>query len=628
MGDRKSYQANSGGNQKYVGAPYNFISFYDKPYQYPTGKLTDHDSMEENLVTGEISYEVTAETPVMIDDGTGHFYRDAKGRSAIPGSTMRGLIRNNVQVLGLCGYEEDIDDYTLMYRTVAYGAEKARYNNILGAKQLVLRDGNKSYRFSVLQNVQAGYVSNEGGEYVIYQTKIDSVDRDFHKMNYYVLSERKIINDYLKHGDRFSYGFFLQKGRSILQHEFRAFSRSERDGRVDYKETPNDEYHPYYLPVSYEVSHGKDVTAVGYPGEYKNQGYAVSTGRMNKKKAVYIIPEVDKGKDSLRIPDEDVRVFRIDMKKRENSLKQFGGKQCFDLPEEGEMRPVFYIRSGDRLYFGFTPRLRLFYDHSVKEGLKQIGKAGGVDYAKALFGYASPEKSYKSKLSFSDAVLQNDAGCGAERKLILAEPKPSSYLDYLKQDGKAEKTYNTDGFQLRGAKQYWLHKAPVAEAFGGNDIMASAIRPLAAGAKFAGKIRFWNLTEDELGLLLWAVRLNEGSQMNVGKAKSYGYGRISVRITKAGKLDMQRAYQSEELAADPFCGIEIDQAIECYKEEINRYLGSRTIDRLPHIQEFFLMKDSRRIPEDGKTRYMNINAREYQSRKAALPEIRSVVKPE
>lgn len=634
-------QNNGGG---YVGAPYNFVPFYDKVYEYPENKLTDHDSMDENLITGEITYEITAKTPVMIDDGTEQhsFFRDAKGRYAIPGSTMRGLIRNNVQVLGLCSYADDVDDYALMYRDVANGAEKKQYNNTLGSKQIRINDGNKSYGLGVLLKVHAGYVVNEGGKYIIYQTVVDSIKKEFEGMNYYVLSERKIVNDYLKYGDKFSYGFFCQAGRNILQHNFKPFVRFVENGRVHYRGDKNLDYRPYYEKISYEVAHEKDITAVGFPGEYKRKGYAVSTGRMEEKKAVYIIPDIDKRKECIPIPEEDIRAFRIDLKKKESTLKQFGGKEYFDLPEEGKMRPVFYIQMDGRLYFGFTPRLRLFYDHTVKEGLRQQGKADGVDYAKAMFGYTSSEKSYKSKLSFSDAVLQGSAESGQEKKLILAEPKPTSYLDYLVQDGQKRYgsgtvTYNTSGFTLRGAKQYWLHKQLVQTGDSvKNKGAASDIRPLKEGAKFAGKIRFQNLTEDELGLLLWAVRLNEGSQMNVGKAKAYGYGRISVEIKEAKKLDMSRAYREEEtLCLEPFCEIKVEQAIARYQKEINQYLGGRKIEELPHIQDFFIMKDAAQIPDDEKTRYMRIDKTgkngkgEYQTRRKnnqALPSIEFVAR--
>lgn len=625
---REKNKGNS--NQPYVGAPYNFVPFYDKVYAYPDDKLTNHNDVKSDLITGEITYEVKAETPIMIDDGANHFFTDAKGRYAIPGSTMRGLIRNNVQILGLSSFEDDIDDYALMYRNVASGAEKKQYNNTLGSKQLRVNDGNKSYSLGVLLNVHAGYVSNEGGKYVIYQTAVDSIKKEFEGMNYYVLSERKIVNDYLKYKDKFSYGFFRQNGKSILQHEFEEFKHFVKDGKDHYKGTPNKKYQPYYKPVSYEVVHQKDIIAVGYPGEYKNEGFAVSTGKMNEKKAIYIIPEIDTKKERISIPEEDIRAFKIDLNKKKNTLKQFGGEKYFDLPEEGKMRPVFYIWLDGRLYFGFTPRLRLFYDHLLKEGLKSKLNTNGIDYSKALFGYTSPEKSYKSKLSFSDAVLAEDQGKGAERKLILAEPKPTSYLDYLKQNKDTTVTYNANDFELRGVKQYWLHKALVlTDGTVNNENAASTICPLRAGTKFVGKIRFQNLTADELGLLLWAVRLNQDSQMNVGKAKSYGYGRISVTIKEARKFDLQRAYQSDGiLCLDPFDNIEIDQAIDDYKTAINQYLGNKTIDELPHIRDFFDMKDSRRIPDDADTRYMKIrnenNRNEYQNRTKPLPTVKNV----
>ena len=52
-----------------------------------------------------------------------------------------------------------------------------------------------------------------------------------------------------------------------------------------------------------------------------------------------------------------------------------------------------------------------------------------------------------------------------------------------------------------------------------------------------------NLTEEELGLLLWAIRLEKNSQMNIGKAKAYGYGRVSVVIKSAKKIDLQKSYK-------------------------------------------------------------------------------------
>ncbi len=74
---------------------------------------------------------------------------------------------------------------------------------------------------------------------------------------------------------------------------------------------------------------------------------------MNEKKAVYIIPEIDRTKECITIPEKDIRAFKIDLKKKENTLKQFGGKKYFDLPQEGEMRPVFLYQVGRQAVFWF-----------------------------------------------------------------------------------------------------------------------------------------------------------------------------------------------------------------------------------------------------------------------------------
>ena len=56
---------------------------------------------------------------------------------------------------------------------------------------------------------------------------------------------------------------------------------------------------PYFEKVSYEIAGGKDVTAVGQPGKYAQEGYVMCTGKMNEKKVIYIIPEIDKTKESV-----------------------------------------------------------------------------------------------------------------------------------------------------------------------------------------------------------------------------------------------------------------------------------------------------------------------------------------
>lgn len=627
--------SNSGQNaeRKYVGAPYNFVPFTKKLYTYKDRTPAAHNSVEETLISGEIDYEMTAQTSVFIDDGTKehHFYKNRDGKYSIPGSSVRGLIRNNVQILGFSGFDDDIDDYALMYRNVAGGAERKRYATILGNRLLPVGNGKN---ISILKEVQAGYIAKTETGYRIYKTCMDSIKKEYGKMNYYIIPERKMGEEYLKflscgEKGKYPYDFFVLNGKYKTQHLLdKKFEKQVRNSKVHYVGIRNKDYKPFYDTVSYKIQDLKNVSAVGKSGEYEKNGTVISTGVMNEKKAVYIIPEIDQKKQPIDIPPKDIEAFKIDIEKRKNTLKQFGGREFFDLPKEGEVKPVFYVELNGRLYFGFTPRLRLFYDYTIKEGLPENQKKKEIDYAKAMFGYSNEQSSYKSRISFADAVIVQEYQEKAGRKLILAEPKPTSYLDYLKQDERNVSTYNSENFELRGVKQYWLHnQEPKVEPLDlRKEKAASTLCPLPAGTKFRGKIRFHNLTEDELGLLLWAVRLEKNSWMNIGKAKAYGYGNISVAVTDAKKIDMEEAYLSTNmLSLSPFKKIDTDALILFYKKFIAEKLQLGSVEKSPRIQGFLTMRDSEQIPAETTIRYMSIDKREYQNRQRPLPEIREVV---
>ena len=626
---------------RYVGAPYNFVPFTSQVYEYPEYKQVWHDDTSKELLTGEIEYEITADTPIMIDDGKGDFYKTAYGTYAIPGSSVRGLIRNNVQILGLSSFSSDIDDYELMYRSVASSIVKERYDTILGAYPMPVECGRKRQNISVLKNVKAGYIANENGNYKIYQTAEDSIKKEYGEMNYYILSERKIIDEYLaldeKDKEKFPYDIFMRDGKSIMQHTFQMkFERQTIKGRVHYKGEANKGYKPYFFPVSYEIKNLKNIQAVGEPGKYNNNGYVISSGAMTEKKAVYIIPEIDTEKEAVPISEEEKKLFensilsfKIDFKKKENTLKQSNNPDFFNLPKEGEIKPVFYIRLGGRLYFGFTPRLRLFYDHNIKYGLPEQHAKQILDYSNAIFGYSTDKKSFKSKVSFLDAEAIGEPIKQGLNQAILAEPKPTSYLDYLIQDS-ADKiyTYNSDEMRLRGVKQYWLHKSAHPQKVEPKRISVTTnFYPLKEGSRFKGKIRYKNMTPDELGLLLWSIQLEPGkSKMNIGKAKPFGYGNITMKIISVKKLDKDKAYTSENFEFNPFIDVNVEETIQIYKNYIKQeHLGGKEIDQLPSIQQFLLMKNPQAMPDEAAIRYMSIDRKEFQNRKKPLPSIKETI---
>lgn len=586
----------------YVGAPYNFVPFHNKIVKLEQKQMEIHDKLQDDLISGEITYKITAQTPVFIDDGeTQSFVKDEYGRIVIPGSSMRGLIRNNAQILGLAGFSDDIEDYQLMYRTIANGTEKRKYQQILGNKPLPIKGGKN---ISVLTEVQAGYIKNENGKLIIYKTDVDRINKELGKANYYVVNERIISEDLS------NYPFFENHPECTqysLRHPFKKIGNT-------YQGKENKDYRPFYHEISYEIKDLKRVVNIGEPGVYSKEGYLMGSGFMKNKKALYVIPRINYEKECIEIMDADKKSFQIDYEKRKNSLKgqQHKNVEFFNIPKESEMKPVFYVEMGGRTYFGFTPRLRLFYEHSVKEGYTlddyPLSEDEIVfDYAKSLFGTSKKNQAFRSKVSFADAVVIENKGIATTRKLILAEPKPTSYGDYLVQEGGKDITYNNSDFQLRGIKQYWLReKIENITTNDNNDNVGSVVNPLKEGTQFKGKVRFQNLTGAELGLLLWSIELTPNSMMNIGKGKAYGLGVIKLSDVVLQVVDYAKAYNLDSMIDfSPLHVKDSAEYVKLYKDEINSKLEGMTIDKMDSIKTFFMMKE--RIPSGEKIRYMEIS---------------------
>lgn len=703
-----NYGSSRGRNEEVsVFAPYNFVPFPSNPAYVKEEDIIGHDVMAqvtndgEDLFSGEIHYTLEAKTPIFVDDGSDahRFCRDAAGNCIIPGSTMRGLIRNNAMVLGLGNVRDEVDDYSLMYRNVANGLNKNRYGDILGAKVVTMQGSNgKTFSLSVLKNVQAGYIEKRSdGKYVIYKTVIDpedekdsAIDKNLGKMNYYTISERFIIERYLKdeakykaNPDSFPFSFLIPNMQNMMMNQTKPFHEEyDRNGNKSYKGVNNFSYIPYHRKISYKLSGNRNVSElksvpIGSEAKSGNSdvmngkgclvGELVSTGFMQKKKVIYVVPAIDPGRVAVVLEERDVRDFLVDYNRRKNSItlerknphrnnlkKIEEYKAFFNLPEEiGERgrKPVFYIQLGGKCYFGFTPRLRLFYDNTVADGINRNHISGKTDYVKAIFGYTASSGvngsdnidsfARKSRVSFSDAVLVGKEKVLPTRYLTLSEPRPTDCLNYLDQS-VGETSYNTNKMRLRGAKQYWLHAEanPGIEEGKQNKNLDSELNPIDSGSCFRGVIRFKNLRRYELGLLLWSIRLEKNSWMNLGKGKPYGYGAVKVTVELAQALDYEAAYGlsglsnsddkksiSATLFGNPYKPLNVDELIEDYRVHIRSKNAGKDIMKLPLIVDFFAMKDSTKIPNAEATGYMTLEQFQSQTRyKAPLPTPMDVIK--
>lgn len=574
-------------NQKVTArAPYNFVPFSSKVLiRYENAdQLPPHDRIDPALKTGEIHVTIKAETPIFISDGNRNpdFFRNAEGKFAIPGSSVRGLLRQNMMILGygLPRPGEDLEDYQVYFRDMTAAKKSvanARREYYKAALNIVTEQHNQK-PVSKPKNVQAGYLHKENGKYYI---------------------------------------------QPIAGEVFRV-PRSH----PDLAQFPSRDASTCFVSYTASSDTVKEIKPAGTAG--MQSGMLLYTGKHVGQKAnpVYLFPQEDPSQPAIQPSEWDVLSYEVDYKSRANSLRE--NKSFWALPDEGKMKPVFYCALDGHIYFGMTRFLRIGYKHSLLEGLPKKHKEllnedpFVLDYPSAIFGYARKagrnQQSYRSRVSVGDFVLCTSATQMQDITTVLGEPKPSYYPGYVV-DGK---DYNQDDFRLRGYKQYWMKPAQAQQSANPNENVQTRLKPLKEGCAFRGVIRYKNLSDDELGLLLWTLKLEEGCFQSLGMGKPYGYGRVTVSVDKLTSLDLDSLYTLQGFCSDARDETtEIDRYIRCYDEYASKRLDvkkgkkSVSIRSMREIEDFFFMKKP--VQEPVQASYMEL--KEFKDISAPLPDV-------
>ena len=87
-----------------IKAPYNFVPLAQKVVFPEWASQISIDRPFEDGISGTIDVEYTSQTPVFIgngknkENGCADNYKAANGKYAIPGSTLRGMLRNVIEI--------------------------------------------------------------------------------------------------------------------------------------------------------------------------------------------------------------------------------------------------------------------------------------------------------------------------------------------------------------------------------------------------------------------------------------------------------------------------------------------------------------------------------------------------
>lgn len=623
-------------------APYNFVPL-------PEGKiltalkegetLPGHDKMDPQRKTGEIHITLTACTPVFVSDGNKndpHFFRTAGKQYAIPGSTVRGMARENMQILSLSPLhlKDDFMDFQIYFRQFA-----GRKDDVTGdlkeyyRKKLKIQPINKQRNMSVALDVKSGWIRRENGHYYVSPTREPylRVSRQHPDVQQFKISPE--LRD--------------EKERSAA--ETRA--NNARVVEVFYTDDGQGNVKRIFKPSD---------PAVQEPEPRKKRGALLYTGKtVGKvlKNCIYLFPEPDDAAKTERMSDEDVLSYREDFENRRNNLNAYYDPSFWELPREGQSKPVFYLKTDGHLYCGMTQFLRIGYKYPLSGGLPDYGVKVEdiVDYPRAILGFASQKESWRSRVSFSDCLEATGRQEMGPIQMILASPKPSWYPGYVVPEGKRAVHYNQEGrvmahagdetakagFRLRGFKQYWL-KEPVATSVASDKKkVGTTIRPMPAGAQFTGTVRYHDLTPAELGLLLWSLRLGlEGLQedksepchQTIGMGKPYGYGRMLLTIDSLTEYSPDSLYGGDLLAPqshrwkDKECAEKVNKYIQAYDAEATDKLAvkpgrnTQPLHKRASIQDFLWIRS--KIQSGSDYNYMALD--DYRAMNSPLPVLRDL----
>ena len=612
-------------------APYNFVPLPERVVL--AEKLCDQDRYHTDRLSGRIDCRLTTASPLYVragwqpEDFVAHgeksfaelkdapgqqerraaffHHGDPQQRPLIPGSSLRGMLRALVEIVGY-GKIERVTKRGLVYRAVGDTTSLGdRYRD-----RFLLRRNDGSYQTIV----QAGYMQRSGSDWQIMPAHAQD------GFTFARVEQTTIPNHGIRTGDK----VFVE---------------------VD-------------LPCVY--THAKGKVRLFYPKVRRflttpangfREGVLVCTGSgVPRKHMEFVIYPPDPQQSPISLPQTMIAEYREQLTQDQKLL--LGNDGVFQANH-----PVFYlVDQGKVVFFGHAMMFRLPYTFSPRDFVpKHLRQATDTDLADAIFGYVRQEKvpddqARAGRIFVSDAELDGEPEqlwCEPEpvTPKILSGPKPTTFQHYLVQTSIHNLMHYaspTNETVVRGHKRYW-HKpnVPLANMIE-RDLVKIAkaasqytrIKPVAPGVSFRFTLRFENLSRIELGALLWVLRLaaDERYRLALGIGKPLGMGAVSIssnvyrddRQARYSRLLDEAQWHTGEQPMDQAelekCRAEFEDYV--LKESGEQERGRTRLLEAPRMCCLLALLHWKKAPPAEKTGYMEL---EQFRKRLVLPRPTQVI---
>ena len=628
-------------------APYNFVPLPNQVV--PAQGVPDHDCYQGN--TGWIDCQLETLTPLyvrgMMKTTTFAQYGDTDlafadlpadaqrerarffavaDRVIIPGSSLRGLIRALVEILAF-GKVGPVIDKQIVFRAVGDPTSLGQFyrSMMLGKNKTNSPNNHFDYPSTLLKG---GYLRHHNDQWYI-QPAREHLGESFVHVEYSDAQRIGIQN-------------VTHKVRQVfVKPAARTTTNRGKRGAGD-----------LILDVAVAPPNGVALQ----PSSGMVKAALVVSGHMGGKHAKHwhcAIYEPDDKADLIAIPDDLWKLYEEDRDMRR-------GLPARKLMKDGA--PLFYLldQTGNLVFFGPTQMFRLTYKNSIIDFIpRHLRDESITDMAEAIFGYVKSNqmpygkaRACAGRVFFSDALAKPGQDKLLQREIIpqiLSTPKPSTFQHYLTQPDEAARdraklkhyASATPGETvIRGHKLYWHCKdvKPQDYEYQGSEKdredhkkQLTRIQPVRPNAQFTFRVYFENLTDEELGALLWALELPADCAHKLGMAKPLGLGsaRISVlQLTLTDRRQRYAALLAGDAWADGANGDAGDQKAHfkgCFERHIFQAIApedrgdATSFAETPRIRELLTLLAYQDAPPCRDTRYMLIEPTNEYAERPVLP---------
>ena len=489
--------------------PYNFVSL---------GEI--EEIKREKRVKGEHSGKIKCNlknlTPIFIGNKTDEKEEktltlkvEGNEKYVIPASTLKGEIRNIIEVL-TTSCIKNVEEERLDYRGSAGGR-----TNVFGIIKklptanddgiIIEADKVKVNRKKVLFNYKPGF----------YPIKV---------------ANNLLVKDYIKRA-KLKPNYKKGEDDPNAINSTNEFNKVQQGGTLNAtlwvsSFIPNKKYEKLLIPNEKHYSFTKS--------DYEDLLYLIKQRKEAEEKK----------------PPKDREDLYID------ELKE-GDTIIFEVNEKGRIEN-FSFSEIPRLRYKMSPLdliPKQFHPCTSEElcfACRIFGTIG--DHSENKVGEKKQEKitSMSSKIFISDALSINNKSKELEKKLILkslGEPHPSLTRFYLENNGTYDKN-----FKIRGRKFYWHHQDKIEAGKNYSNYLKTISDPapattnstiwfLESEQNFEFEVAFKDLTDEELGILIYSLELEQDLLHKFGKAKAFGLGSCEIKITDC-LLESSEKYSS------------------------------------------------------------------------------------